>query len=161
MTDGIRAATTADEGAIARIWHAGWADGHAGNVPDELYAHRTEQSYPPRVRERIPHTWVAERGGAVVGFVIVVGDELEQIYVDADARGSGVARSLLAHAESVIAEAGHPAAWLAVVRGNERALAFYRREGWTDAGPLDYEAETATGTVTVPCRRYVKSVTAE
>lgn len=150
----IRPAEPSDADEIARIWHRGWADGHAGHVPDELYRHRTEESYPSRVAERIGSTWVAERDGVVHGFVIVMGNELEQIYVDAPARGSGSAAALLAQAQNVIARAGHERAWLAVVAGNERARAFYERYGWTDAGPIAYEAETETGFVIVPCRRY-------
>jgi putative acetyltransferase len=155
----VRRASPDDAGAIARIWHRGWADGHAGHVPDALYRHRTEETYPPRVRERLGTTWVAEVDGVVAGFVVVVGDEVEQVYVDATARGSGVAASLLACAEELVATAGHDRAWLAVVAGNARARRFYERSGWVDVGPLDYAAETAEGTVVVPCRRYEKALT--
>lgn len=154
--EAIRAARAADVAAIARIWHDGWADGHSGHVPDELYRHRTADTYPGRVRDRLGRTWLAERDGSVLGFVVVVGDEVEQVYVDAAARGTGVAAMLLGHAERVVAGAGHPLAWLAVVAGNARARAFYERSGWRDAGPFDYEAETATEFVIVPCRRYEK-----
>ena len=33
---------------------------------------------------------------------------------------------------------------------------FYERSGWSDAGPVDYESQTAAGIVIVPCRRYEK-----
>jgi GNAT superfamily N-acetyltransferase len=155
----IRAANESDVDDIARIWQEGWADGHAGHVPEELYRHRTPETYPPRVIERIGATWLAERDGAALGFVVVIGDEVEQVYVDAAARGTGVAALLLEHAEHVIAGSGHERAWLAVVSGNVRARAFYERAGWHDAGAFDYEAETASGFVLVPCRRYEKSLT--
>lgn len=154
----IRAASGSDVDDIARIWQEGWADGHAGHVPEELYRHRTPETYPPRVIERIGSTWLAERDGAALGFVVVIGDEVEQVYVDAAARGTGVAALLLKHAEHAIAGAGHERAWLAVVSGNARARAFYERAGWRDAGAFDYEAETASGFVLVPCRRYEKHV---
>ena len=154
----IRAASGSDVEDIARIWQEGWADGHAGHVPEELSRHRTPETYPPRVIERIGSTWLAERDGAALGFVVVIGDEVEQVYVDAAARGTGVAALLLEHAEHVIAGAGHERAWLAVVSGNARARAFYERAGWRDVGPFDYEAETASGFVLVPCRRYEKHV---
>ena len=156
----IRAASESDVDDIARIWDEGWADGHAGHVPEELYRHRTPETYPPRVIERIGSTWLAERDGAALGFAVVIGDEVEQVYVDAAARGTGVAALLLEHAEHAIAGAGHERAWLAVVSGNARARAFYERAGWRDAGAVDYEAETASGFVLVPCRRYEKSLTA-
>lgn len=154
----VRPASPSDADDIARIWHDGWADGHAGNVPEELYRHRTVDSYPPRVRDRIGATWVAERGGAVRGFVIVLEDEVEQLYVDAVARGTGTAAALMAAAEDLVARAGHDRVWLAVVAGNARARAFYERSGWTDGGAFDYEAETADGSVVVPCRRYEKQL---
>jgi len=65
----VRPATPADADEIARIWHAGWQDAHIGRVPDELSRHRTAETYPPRVLSRLPHTWVADRAGAVIGFV--------------------------------------------------------------------------------------------
>jgi putative acetyltransferase len=155
----IRPATDDDVDAIAWIWYSAWGDGHAGHVPDELYAHRTAETFPPRVRERIPHTFVAEVSGQVVGMVSVRDDELEELFVDAGARGTGVAQALIATGEKAIAAAGHARAWLAVVEGNARARAFYERGGWHDAGPLEYQAETASGPVTVPSRRYEKALT--
>lgn len=156
----VRPAAPADVAEIAHIWHEGWADGHAGHVPEQLYRHRTAASYPPRVQQRLPTTWVLEVDGGVRGFVVVVDDEVEQVYVDAPARGTGGAGLLLAHAESEVAAAGHTRAWPAVVAGNARARAFYERSGWLDVGPVDYPAETAIGTVVVPCRRYEKTLTA-
>ena len=54
-------------------------------------------------------------------------------------------------------EMGHGAnavrAWLAVVAGNARARAFYRRRGWADEGPFEHRAP---GGFTVPCHRYAK-----
>ena len=150
----VRPATDADVPEVTRIWYAGWVDGHLGLVPTQLIAHRLPESFTPRTRERVPATWVAEVAGSVVGFVVVIDDEVEQIYVDANARGTGVAAMLLERAEEVIDAAGHEVAWLAVVAGNERARAFYTRQRWVDRGPFSYQAETAAGTMVVPCRRY-------
>jgi hypothetical protein len=47
-----------------------------------MTAPRTPASFFPRALERIDRTWVAERGGVVAGFVVVVDDEVEQGYVD-------------------------------------------------------------------------------
>ena len=56
----------------------------------------------------------------VIGFVTVHNDEVEQMYVAAEARGGGTATALLQHAEEVIVEK-FDLAWLAVVAGNARA----------------------------------------
>jgi GNAT superfamily N-acetyltransferase len=98
--------------------------------------------------------WVAESHGQVVGFVVVKGDEIEQLFVDRTARGTGVAATLLRQGEREIRRAGHRQAWLAVVAGNQRARSFYSRLGWRDAGPFTYMAETAAGPFAVPSHRY-------
>ena len=87
----LRAAIAGVPPAIAQIWHAGWPDGHLGNVPDALLAFRDEVSFGRRAAERIVDTSVAVVSGEVVGFTMVVADELEQIYVAASHRGLGVA----------------------------------------------------------------------
>ncbi len=96
--------------------------------------------------------------GQVVGFAVVEGDEIEQVYVVAAARGTGAALELLREAERVIREAGHPEAWLAVVEGYARARAFYERAGWSDDGPDSYPAEAGDGVVEVPVRKYIRSL---
>ena len=152
----LRRARTEDVPAIARIWHAGWPDGHLGNVPDALLAFRDEASFGRRAAERVADTMVAVVSGDVVGFTMVVGDELEQIYVAAAYRGLGVADALISDAERRIRAAGHDRAWLAVVPGNARAQRFYERRGWTDQGRIGYPAETGSEPVQVPAQRYVK-----
>ena len=154
----VRPAAPDDVPSIARIWQEGWHDAHDGRVPDALLRHRTPESYPPRVRERLAHTAVAEVDGSVAGFVVTIDAELEQLYVDAAARGTGVAQALIAHSEQAIAAAGHDEGWLAVVAGNDRAIAFYAKSGWVDSGPFDYQAEIEGGTLPVPCRRLVKQL---
>jgi GNAT superfamily N-acetyltransferase len=96
-------------------------------------------------------------GTPVVGFHVVAGDEVEQLYVSADWRGTGVAAALLTHAEDAIA-VEHVTAWLAVAPGNARARRFYERCGWRDTGAFDNPADTADGVVLVPTRRYEKRV---
>jgi MFS family permease len=154
----VRPAAAADLAAIARIWREGWADGHEGHVPEALVAERTPASFDQRSRERVGQTWVADSGGTVAGFVVVVDDEVEQVYVDRSWRGRGVAERLLRHAEAVIGQGGRRTAWLAVVAGNTRARRFYARLGWRDRGPFTYQAQTATGTFPVPAHRYEREV---
>jgi GNAT superfamily N-acetyltransferase len=150
----IRKAVSTDVGAVARIWHIGWGDGHIGHVPPELVAHRNQEQFPSRARERLDSMWVAESHGQTMGFVVVKGDEVEQVYVDRTARGTGVAAILLRKAEAEIRSAGHRKAWLAVVAGNQRARSFYSRLGWRDSGPFSYLAETEIGPLAVPSHRY-------
>ena len=157
MTE-LRSATPDDAPAIARIWYDGWRDGHLGHVPDELVTARTPASFDQRAAARVGDTVVASVDGAVAGFIMVVGDEVEQVYVAGDHRGTGLAAVLLNEAERLVAANGHDQAWLAVAAGNARARRFYERGGWTDDGLFDYPAATADGPMPVPCHRYVKDV---
>ncbi len=153
----LRAATMTDADEIANVWHTAWGDGHRGHVPEGLHRHRGLDDFRERVGPRLPATTVAVTGARVIGFVAVAADELEQLFVTREARGSGVAAALLRHGEATIA-LGHDAAWLAVVAGNARARRFYERHGWRDAGALPYLAETPGGSFSVPSRRYEKRV---
>ncbi|MGW5121705.1 N-acetyltransferase family protein [Streptomyces noursei] len=155
----FRPAKPVDATVVAAIWRSGWRDGHLGHVPDELVAVRTPESFTSRARERVDDTTVAVREGAVVGFVMVVADEVEQVYVAAAHRGTGVAGALLARAESLVRQHGHERAWLAVATGNARARRFYARNGWCDEGAFGYPAAGPDGPVSVPCHRYAKHLT--
>jgi GNAT superfamily N-acetyltransferase len=154
----LRPATPGDAAAVATIWEQGWRDGHLGNVPDALVAARTPESFRARAADRVADTTVAVTGGEVAGFIMVVGDEVEQVYVSAAHRGSGIATTLLARAERLVAAGGHRLAWLAVVPGNSRARRFYQRCGWSDDGPFDYPAVHDGRTIPVRCHRYTKPV---
>jgi GNAT superfamily N-acetyltransferase len=151
----LRPARPEDAEAIADVWHLGWRDGHLGHVPDSLLEHRRLVHFGARVPPRIPQTTVATIASAIVGFVTVHDDEVEQLYVAQSARGGGAAVALLRHAEELIAER-FDTAWLAVVAGNARARRFYEKSGWRDAGGFDYAAEVTGGTIPVPSRRYEK-----
>src|SRR5688572_23809629 len=94
----LRRAVPGDAQQIAEVWHTGWRDGHLGLVPDELVPERTPHSFLVRARERLEQTTVAITGDAVAGFVVVIGDEVEQVYVAAGHRGTGVAAALMREA---------------------------------------------------------------
>jgi GNAT superfamily N-acetyltransferase len=158
MAIDLRPATAADAARIAQIWRAGWPDGHLGHVPDGLVDHRTPEYFADRAAALVPTTVVADVDGVVAGFVAVLDDELDQVYVAPEFRGAGIADLLLRAGEHAVAAAGHSRAWLAVVPGNARARRFYERNGWVDDGEFIFRAETLSGTFEVPCRRYVRDV---
>jgi GNAT superfamily N-acetyltransferase len=156
----LRPAAIDDQEAIATLWERGWQEAHLQHVPATLVAHRRLVDFHARVPERIPTTTVATIHERVGGFVTVHDDEIEQLYVDARARGTDVAAALLTHGEQVIATR-FAVAWLGVVPGNARARRFYERQGWRNAGAFDYGAQTGEGTIAVPCLRYEKRLTLE
>ena len=158
MSVTLRPGTQADAAVVADIWHEGWHAAHPGHVPDGLTTRRTLAAFHERSQQRVADTTVAEVDGRVVGFVMVVGDEVEQVYVTRQARGSDVGTVLLAESERLVAAGGHHVAWLAVVTGNARARAFYEKHGWVDAGYLPYEVEALGDRFVSPCQRYEKRV---
>lgn len=154
----VRPACPDDAGTIARIWYDGWREAHLGRVPEALHAARTAESFGERAAERIAETAVAVVADEIAGFVMVVADEVEQVYVATAHRGTAVAAALLAEAERLVGENGHEQPWLAVIAANERARRFYTKNGWSDAGPFEYLASTAEGHIRVAAHRYVKAL---
>jgi GNAT superfamily N-acetyltransferase len=143
------------------VFHQGWHDVHPGRVPDGLTERRTIEAFRDRVSQRIAETdetTVAEVDGVIAGFIMVSGDEAEQVYVERAFRGTDVATLLLTEAEHQIAAAGHEVAFLVVVRGNERAQAFYARQGWADQGDVDYPVQALGEDFISPCRKFTKRV---
>lgn len=159
VTPVLRPATAADVEQVAELFHRGWHDAHRGHVPEALTLCRTPESFHERVVQRVADTddtTVAEVDGAVAGFTMVTGDEVEQVYVDRAFRGAGLATLLLDDASRQVADAGHRVAWLAVVVGNARARRFYEKSGWSDSGDLPYEVFSDGQRFVSPCRRYTK-----
>jgi ribosomal protein S18 acetylase RimI-like enzyme len=155
----LRPATADDVDALVAVFHEGWHEVHPGHVPDGLTERRTPEAFHDRVSARIAETdetTVAEVDGTVAGFIMVADDEAEQVYVDRAFRGTTVATLLLTEAERQIAAAGHEVAFLVVVRGNQRAQAFYARQGWVDRGDHDYPVTALGEHFISPCRKFTK-----
>ena len=72
------------------------------------------------------HVLVAERDGAVVGFAAVHDDWLEQLYLEPEAIGTGVGRSLLEAAQALRPDGLQ----LWCFTENHRARRFYERAGF-------------------------------
>jgi ribosomal protein S18 acetylase RimI-like enzyme len=75
-------------------------------------------------------SWVED---AAVGYVY-------HYYLEPHLRGRGLAARLDEYAASVLTLQGHRTARLSVARSNHRALGFYRKQGWTEAGPRPGQA---------------------
>src|SRR5215218_9023410 len=154
----LRGALPEDVPTIAEIWHLGWRDGHLGHVSPELIEARHEDTFRRRAAQRVNDATVAVVRGQIAGFVMVVDNEVEQLYVSAHHRGEGVADMLMSDAERSIKDAGYSSTWLAVVAGNARARRFYERRGWSDSGLFEYSAAGDHGSIPVPSHRYVKDL---
>ena len=154
----IRAAEQAELDQLARVWFDAWRDAHAQIVPAELTRLRTLENFRERMQKELPNVRVAGSPGEPVGFCLVKGDELYQLFVAAQARGTGVAAALIADGEAQLARSGIETAWLACAIGNERAARFYEKCGWHRTGTMTNEAETSEGTFLLEAWRYEKKL---
>ena len=128
-----------------------WQEAYAGLMPDDYLAALDPAAAGQHRRDRILHPapgareWVARDEQGIVGMAASgpgrdddapVDLELYAINVLRRAHGTGLADELLAHA------IGHHPAYLWVLEGNDRAISFYRRHGFSDEGGRKPEPDT-------------------
>jgi GNAT superfamily N-acetyltransferase len=141
----VRPAEAAEIDHLAQVWYDGWQDAHARILPAELARIRTLESFRDRLEASLPDVRVVGPFPTPVGFCILKGDELYQLYVSAPARGSGAAAVLMADAEVRLGEAGVEIAWLACAIGNDHAARFYEKCGWRRVGTVAYQPDASNG----------------
>ena len=135
---------------------------YAGLVPPEALARVTPEQQVEVWRARMatlpsPNApLVVEVGGDVVGFAVgqltpQSGAELTAIHVLPEHRGTGAGKALLDAIVSAFRQWGVSQATLHVIAGNERAQAFYRRNGWQLRGSAGTHE---IGGATVPVLEY-------
>ena len=126
----IREVAPDDINPLAHLWHEQWIEAHAKYVPKELTLLRTVVDFEKRLLAFGQQARTSGETGEPMGFCAISGAEIDQIYVDKSAYGSGLAHALLADGEARIAAEGHNAAHLMCVKENQRARTFYSRHGW-------------------------------
>ncbi len=156
----VRNAVVEDAEVLAQIWIEGWADAHDGLLPAELVRPRTQHGFRQRLLDGLEATIVALEEGRPVGFAMVRQDELDQLYVARNARGTGTAFRLVSAALDRIRHAGHRGGWLACAIGNHRAARFYEKAGWTLAGVVTIRLGTPEGEIPLEVWRYEIAVSA-
>jgi len=152
----VRNADPTEIPVIAQIWYDAWQDAHAEILPAQLARIRTLESFQFRIGEMLDAVRVAGETGQPLGFCIVKDDELYQLFVSAEARGTGVAPALISDGEKRLADRGVTTAWLACAVGNDRAARFYEKSGWHNAGIVSHSIETPDGIIEFDVWRYEK-----
>jgi len=152
----VRSADETEIDQLARIWYDGWHDAHGRILPAELTRDRTLESFKARLREALPDVRATGSPGEPTGFCILKNDELYQLYISAQWRGTGTAAALVHDAETRLGERGVEKAWLACAIGNERAARFYEKSGWRQVGKMISVLETAAGPFRLEVWRYEK-----
>ncbi|HEX9268613.1 MAG TPA: GNAT family N-acetyltransferase [Candidatus Limnocylindria bacterium] len=150
MTAIIRPAVVADARAIAEVHIRSWQEAYRGQLPDawldglsaqlERREARWRETLAGRHGER---SFVAERDGRLIGFVLVVPSldddatpdtgQLSAIYLLQEAWGIGVGRDLMTIAMADL-RSRFRRATLWVLRSNARARRFYEIAGWRADG---------------------------
>lgn len=156
-----RHATLADlvalSGVGVHVFLATYArDGVRPDLAQEALSSFSERTLRLRIDDPGYECVVADEGEGLLGFVEiqteprpapvgnVVGIELTRLYVIPSAQGQGVGRLLLQAAHLLAAGRAARAMWLTAWSGNERALRFYGRMGYGDAGATEYEIAGTT-----------------
>jgi ribosomal protein S18 acetylase RimI-like enzyme len=154
----IRQAREDDVARLADLWYQGWQDAHAAILPVALARLRTRQSFEERLRASLHTVRVVGPPRSPLGFHMTRDDELYQLYVSPEARGSGMAGLLEADAVAIIAGRGARVAWLACAIGNDRAARFYEKSGWRRVGTVEIRLETQEGVFPLEVWRYEKTL---
>ena len=154
----IRYAHDSELDVLAELWYESWRDGHAAVVPEGLKRIRTPENFKVRMANMFSSLRVAGPVGKPLGFYALKDDELSQLFVAAEARGTGVAAALISHAEAELAVKGIKTAWLACAVGNERAARFYEKSGWKNTGTVVSEIPIEDGIFHLEVWRYEKSM---
>jgi epoxyqueuosine reductase len=156
----IRLATPADAARLARFGERVFRDTYASQVPASDMALHLEHNYgdaqqSAELRDPRSACLLAEVGGELAGYALLrigrgPGDEpalaapveIARFYVAREWHGRGVAQRLMAAAAGEARERGGKTLWLTVWTENPRAIAFYRKQGFTPAGTTRFRLGT-------------------
>ena len=135
----IRAATVADATAIGEVHVRSWQAAYAGLIPADFLARLSAEaraaSWARRIGDGGP-VLVAEEDGVIAGFAAYGEARLYALYLLPGYWGRSLGRAL--H-DRVVEEMSGDSAVLWVLSTNERAKAFYVRQGWVDDGATQTE----------------------
>jgi SAM-dependent methyltransferase/ribosomal protein S18 acetylase RimI-like enzyme len=161
----LREARPDDAPAIAEVHVRAWQVGYRGLLPqaeldgidrDERRAAWRQHLADPGDRSIV----VAEKDdGGVVGFASCgsardgADGELFTCYVDPQHWGTGVGQALLRSARRLLRARGYDEAVLWTLQGNDRALRFYRADGWEIDGSIKDEVMWGSSTTSIRLRR--------
>jgi len=157
----IRNAEHSDIQTLARLWYDGWQDAHAAILPAELARQRTLESFAERLESLLPLVRVAGESKQPLGFCICKDHELYQLFVSAEARGTGLALKLIHDAEDLLSKSNVRTAWLACAIGNDRAARFYEKSGWRQVGTMINRLDTPAGEFLLETWRYEKDLSSD
>jgi GNAT superfamily N-acetyltransferase len=153
----IRPALPTDALELARLGERLWRETYTGLIPaSNLELHLAETFGPAQQAAELADPagtmLVLDVDGSLLGYALLRagGPEIERslafhrplevvrFYVDRTLHGTGSAQALMAAVLAQATAAGHDGLWLQVWEQNPRAIRFYAKAGFTDAGGASY-----------------------
>ncbi len=154
----IRPALPAEAQDLAVLGRRLWRETYAGMIPESnlalhLAATFGAEQQAAELADPSCQTLVIEDRGNLLGYALLRAChpehentafhfvnplEVARFYVDATQHGQGAAQQLMAAALDHATSAGHDGVWLQVWERNARAIRFYAKAGFTDAGEATF-----------------------
>lgn len=167
----IRQATQSDAADIGRIGRESFTWAFAHLYTSDILARYLDETYSAsKIAASLAQPdnlyFVAQSHNSVVGFMklklhcshdLLQGErqlQLQKIYVQPDAAGSGIGSVLMHSGETTIQRHAPVSAWLMVYEGNHRVVSFYQRFGYHAIGKDSHDFENIRVRFTVMKKDY-------
>ena len=133
LQEGVYPVNPEDFSRVVEVWEASVRATHLFLTEADI------QFFKPLVQDALPHVMelacVRDEKGEVVGFVGVVEDKVEMLFIHPILRGQGIGRRLLEHAVKALG-----ATKVDVNEQNEQAVGFYLRMGFEVEGRSELDS---------------------
>ena len=154
----IRPALPDDVQALAALGERLWRETYTGLIPESNLAMHLAETFgsvqqAAELADPACRILVIEHDGALLGYALLRAGgpdpeppsfhfvkplEVARFYVDASLHGRGAAQTLMAAVLEQATAAGHDGVWLQVWERNGRAIRFYAKAGFADAGEATF-----------------------
>lgn len=149
MSVQLRTAVPADRNGVVAVFLACWRQSYAGILPqdtiDAMTDDRAHAMWSRILESHDGETVVAEHNAQIVGITRFQCDDetgiVHALYVDPDAQGMGLGRTLLSHATNTMTQTTQRELTLWVFAENAPSIRFYNSQGWLPDGETRVQEE--------------------